>query len=501
MVDRSSRHLHRRALLAGLMTSVAGLAFAGAPKTSLRPPPRPSGLSRPGPDGPSFESILTGAGLSGDKSIVLIDLESGRVLEAEAPARSLPPASVAKIVTTLYGLQKLGATHRFITRILATGPVKGGIVQGDLVLMGAGDPHLDSDSFGDLAGQLATAGITGVTGGFRIYDASLPLIDQIDDQQPEYVGYNPTLSGLILNFNRVYFEWKRAKDGFDLSMSARGVRFQPEIKVIKMTVSDRDTPVFAYDQDDKSESWSVRRASLGKGGGRWLPVRRPFDYAAEAFRVIAADKGIKLPPAQRTGAVSGTPVASVESSQLRDMLRSMLRFSTNITAEAVGLAASAKTGAVPQGLFESGAQMTDWVRDTYDAKTARFVDHSGLGDASRISSQDLVSVLRADGWDGELRPLLKAVKLTDERGNIHEIKGADVAAKTGTLNFASALAGFIECPNGRKLAFAIFTADLEKRAAIPIEQRERPRGGRTWLRKSRRMQQALLRRWIGVYGR
>ncbi len=500
MSDRSGKHLHRRALLAGLMSGVAGVALAGAPQISLRPPPRPSGLSPPGPAGPSFETILTGAGLSGDKSIVLIDLESGRVLEAEAPALPLPPASVAKVVTTLYGLRKLGAEHRFATRIVATGPVVGGIVQGDLVLMGAGDPHLDSDGFGELAGQLAGSGITGVTGGFGIYDASLPFIDQIDDQQPEYVGYNPTLSGLILNFNRVYFEWKRGKDGFDVSMSARGARFTPEIKGIRMTVSDRDTPVFAYEQAGKGENWSVRKASLGKGGGRWLPVRRPFDYAAEAFRLIAADKGIKLPLAKATGPVSGTVVASVESAQLRDMLRSMLRFSTNITAEAVGLAASAKSGTVPQNLFESGAQMTDWARETFGVDSARFVDHSGLGDASRISSQDMVSVLGADGWNGSLRPLLKDVKLTDEQGKIYEIKGAEVAAKTGTLNFVSALAGFIECPNGRKLAFAIFTADLEKRAAIPVEERERPRGGRTWLRKSRRMQQALLRRWIGVYG-
>lgn len=133
-------------------------------------------------------------------------------------------------------------------------------------------------------------------------------------------------------------------------------------------------------------------------------------------------------------------------------------------------------------------------------ETSHFVDHSGLGDDSRASAEDMVSVLRADGWHGSLRPLLKDVKLTDERGKRAEIKGATVEAKTGTLNFASALAGFIECPNGRTLAFAIFTADLEKRDAIPMNQRERPPGGRTWLRKSRRMQQALLRRWITVYG-
>jgi D-alanyl-D-alanine carboxypeptidase/D-alanyl-D-alanine-endopeptidase (penicillin-binding protein 4) len=500
MSDRGVKYLQRRALLAGLMSSVAGLALAGAPQSSLRPPPRPPGLVRSGSSAPDFDRIVANAGLSGDKSIVVVDLASGRVLEAEAPAKPLPPASVAKVLTTLYGIDRLGAAHRFTTRILATGPVDGGIVQGDLVLMGAGDPHLDSDSFGDLAAQLAENGITGVKGGFKIYEGVLPFIDQIDDQQPEYVGYNPTLSGLILNFNRVYFEWKRGSDGFALSMSARGARFRPEVTGIRMTVQDRDTPVFAHSQDAGSENWSVRKASLGKGGGRWLPVRRPFDYAAEAFRLIAAEKGVTLPAAKQSGPVSGTVVAMVQSAQLRDMLRSMLRFSTNITAEAVGLAAGALSGPALHGLPESGARMSDWVKATFQTETARFVDHSGLGEASRISSRDMVSVLQADGWNGNLRPLLKDVKLKDARGRIAEIKGASVIAKTGTLNFVSALAGFIECPNGRRLAFAIFTADLGKRAAIPLSQRERPPGGRTWLRKSRRMQQELLRRWIDVYG-
>lgn len=500
MSDGFEKYLRRRAVLGGLLSSAAGLAFAGAPQTSLRPLPRPAGLAGPRPDGPSFESILAKADLSGGKSIVLVDLESGRVLEADSPSRALPPASVTKVVTTLYGLRKLGATHRFTTRVLATGPVEDGMVQGDLVLMGAGDPHLDSDSFGDLVGQLAARGITGVTGRFRIYDGALPVIDQIDDEQPEYVGYNPSLSGLILNFNRVYFEWKRGKDGFDLSMSATGARFKPRIKGISVAVADRDTPVFAHSQGATGEGWTVRKTSLGKGGSRWLPVRRPFNYADEAFRLIAAEKGINLPKGQPTAPVPGTLVAAVQSSQLNDMLRSMLRFSTNITAEAVGLAASSASGTAPRSLSDSGAQMTAWAKATFGMETARFVDHSGLGDASRVSARDMVSVLETDGWHGALRPLLKQIKLTDARGKRAEIRGASVAAKTGTLNFASALAGFIECPNGRQLAFAIFTADLERRAAIPVSQRDRPPGGRTWLRKSRRMQQALLRRWIGVYG-
>ena len=73
-------------------------------------------------------------------------------------------------------------------------------------------------------------------------------------------------------------------------------------------------------------------------------------------------------------------------------------------------------------------------------------------------------------------------------------------AKTGTLNFASALAGYIDTPNGQKLTFAIFTADMGKRAKIKKADRERPAGSITWRKRSKQMQQRLLRRWALEYG-
>jgi D-alanyl-D-alanine carboxypeptidase/D-alanyl-D-alanine-endopeptidase (penicillin-binding protein 4) len=51
----------------------------------------------------------------------------------------LPPASVAKALTSLYALDTLGADHRFQTRVMATGSVIGGVLKGDLILVGGGD--------------------------------------------------------------------------------------------------------------------------------------------------------------------------------------------------------------------------------------------------------------------------------------------------------------------------------------------------------------------------
>jgi len=103
-------------------------------------------------------------------------------------------------------------------------------------------------------------------------------------------------------------------------------------------------------------------------------------------------------------------------------------------------------------------------------------------------------------WDGPLRPIMKEITLRNAEWKKAPISGAKVVVKTGTLNFASALAGYVTCPNGRKLTFAIFTADMNKRAKITKKNRERPAGGRTWARKSRVMQHQLLQYWVRKYG-
>ena len=243
------------------------------------------------------------------------------------------------------------------------------------------------------------------------------------------------------------------------------------------------------------------RGALGKGGGRWLPVRNIDAYVGEVFRAVAAQQGLKLPAARSTGSLpNGTVVAQEVSGTLYDQTQAMLKFSTNLTAEVTGLTATRQRGASATSLAASGREMTNWVKQAYGASGVKFVDHSGLGDASRVSANQMLQILARSGWNGPLRPALKTIKLVNSKGRAAPIEGVTVLAKTGTLNFASALAGYSDTPNGQKLSFAIFTADMGKRAQIKKADRERPAGSATWRKRSKAMQQKLLRRWALEYG-
>lgn len=146
--------ISRRGVLAGLLGSAAGMAWAEAPVTSLRPPvrrqlagpvepvaepatPGPISDTRP-PTRPDTAAMIAEAALGGTVAFVIADAQTGVVLDAVAGGDKLPPASVTKSVTALYALEALGGDHRFATRLVATGPVEAGVVQGDLVLLGGG---------------------------------------------------------------------------------------------------------------------------------------------------------------------------------------------------------------------------------------------------------------------------------------------------------------------------------------------------------------------------
>jgi D-alanyl-D-alanine carboxypeptidase/D-alanyl-D-alanine-endopeptidase (penicillin-binding protein 4) len=484
----------RRLVLGGLLAGAALPVWAEAVATSPRPVRRPErGAS--GASASEIERLIEAAKLGGTVAFVVADAGTGAVLDARAPDQVLPPASVAKAVTALYALDRLGAGYRFATRVLATGPVQGGIVQGDIVLGGGGDPTLQTDQLGDLVARLAKAGVKGATGRFLYWDGALPDLREISQDQPVHVGYNAALSGLNLNFNRAYFEWKRVNGDWQTSVDARGERFLPSVGMVRVAVAAREAPLFTYDAG-AVEEWTVASGALGKGGSRWLPVRDPGRYVAEVFRTLCRAQGIRLEVGERVGSLpAGDEIGRVESEPLPEVLRDMLRFSTNLTAECVGLTASGV-----RELEGSAKAMSDWVQAAFGV-TMDLHDHSGLGGDSRVTAAGMVRVLAQAEREGRgLKAILRDVGMKDDAGKVIEGHKVRVRAKSGTLNFVSGLAGHVVPPAGRELVFAIFTGDPARRDAVPVALREEPEGASAWTKRARRLQGQLVSRWAGAYG-
>ncbi|WP_425045142.1 D-alanyl-D-alanine carboxypeptidase/D-alanyl-D-alanine endopeptidase [Primorskyibacter sp. S87] len=493
--------LTRRVFLSGLSALIpVGTAWANAPATSLRPQPRSARAVKLASGG--VESVVARAGLRGEVVCAVAHAETGLELEALGGGKGLPPASVAKALTALYALETLGASYRFETSLVATGGVANGVVQGDLILLGGGDPTLDTDGLARLAANLKAAGVREVRGEFKVCDGALPFVASIDPDQPDHVGYSPAVSGIALNFNRVHFEWKRSGQGYSVAMDARTEKYRPQVDIARMKVMKRSLPVYTYADKQGRDQWTVASGALGKGGARWLPVRKPAAYAGDVFRTLARSNGIVLKAAKTTRVLpkGGQVLAVHESVDLQKIVQNMLKYSNNLTAEMVGMSATVARGKKPANLRASGQEMSSWAATRYGMSGTRLVDHSGLGDASRMTPQDLVGALVAARKTVDLRPLLKTFPMRDSKGRVDKSHSIRVDAKTGTLNFVSGLGGYMTAGDGTEMAFAIFTADTKTRSRIKRADRERPEGARAWNRQSKRLQQALIERWGRVYG-
>lgn len=488
--------LSRRRLLGGF----AGWAAAGPVLSQtvldVSPVPRPRPISGGQVDIiAASEALIARAGMTGKVAFAIADAESGSPLGALDGDRAGPPASTAKALTAAYALDHLGPAHRFSTRLLATGPVRRGRLEGDLVLAGGGDPMATTDTLAQLLDELERNGVRSIAGRFLVFAGALPQVSEIDPDQPDHLGYNPAVSGLNLNYNRVHFGWARQGAGYRLTMDARTDALVPPVHMVTMRAVDRALPIYTFAEDPQTgqEAWTVSRPALGGAGSRWLPVRKPADYAAEVFQTLAAGRGLLLSAPEMVAVLpAGVPVAEVPGPILSDVAKGMLRYSTNLTAEVLGLAATvARTGVQPAGLAASAAEMNSWAGAGLGMEAPGLRDHSGLSDLSRVTPQDMVRALNRLGPDGPLWPLLREIGLKTETGQAEPFT---LRAKTGTLNFVSCLTGYVR-RRGAPLAFSVMTADLARRAAIAPGDEEKPAGATGWARRSRALQYDLVRLW------
>ena len=195
----SSRHASRHASLPDNATAALDRERTGSKTTSVREREEREAreAARPRVVG-RIDSLLLSADTLLQVSqlgLHVVDLTSGQTLYARDERQRLRPASTEKVVTAITALGALGPSYCLTTRLLATAPVSGGTLQGDLYLRGVMDPLLSMADVRSLAAQLKSAGIRRITGRL-IADTSFKDGDEYgwgwcwDDD-------NPTLSPLL----------------------------------------------------------------------------------------------------------------------------------------------------------------------------------------------------------------------------------------------------------------------------------------------------------------
>ena len=416
-----------------------------------------------------------------------MSLDTNDTLFAIGQDEPLAPASNVKLLTTAAALHVLGPDYRFRTWLLADGPVVDGVLDGDLVLYGTGDPGISDRFYGRkdevfqrLVDELELAGIHTITGDL-VADASFlpgPLRDEGWDPRDLNEHFTAAVSALSYNENVVSFRIRPSAVGEAPRVETVPPHSALDVIVTAETVADRVRPRIAILRDDPLEPVRIEGRILAGSRDVWrqMTVAVPADFAGATLRAVLDARGISVLGETRTvikpgdsavGRLSapalGVPgariVARHVSRPLSDYLAVINKESNNLFAELVFR--SVGRAAEGRGTREASAQAVKRTLALIGVDTTGLVqiDGSGLAEGNRVSARVFVETIR--GMNGgplwpEYWASLPRAGTRRELGRMYQTAAADnLRAKTGTIEGVSALSGMVRSADGERLAFSL----------------------------------------------
>jgi serine-type D-Ala-D-Ala carboxypeptidase/endopeptidase (penicillin-binding protein 4) len=470
----------RLAALAIVLALGAGCAQQPRPATVPKTVPPKRGVKALGADlgsafgAPAFSNAVWG--------VVVRSLRTGETLYAQNPRTFLMPASNMKIVTMAAAADRLGWDYTFQTRVVATGTIDGvGVLHGDLVIVGSGDPSLGGrptsgpaivDAWAD---GIRAAGITSVDG--RIVGDD----NAFDDEGLgagwawDYLsaGYAAPTGALDFNENVVQIVFRPG--------AAVGDAVAAEIRpgASGLEVSGAARTVAANGELDLSLSrmpgGGVLRVSgtvpLGRSEvTRTVSVDNPTMFVAGSLRRALVAKGVAVSgeavdvdtlPAAPDLAAARTLV-TYQSPTLAEIGKVMLKSSQNLYADTL----LKRLGAQPAGAAattSAGIKAVQEVLGRWGIAQDRYVqvDGSGLSRYNYLTADVLALVLAHVAADARLRgAFADGLPIAGVDGTIaSRMKGTsaqgNARAKTGSIANARALSGYVTSADGEPLVFSM----------------------------------------------
>jgi D-alanyl-D-alanine carboxypeptidase/D-alanyl-D-alanine-endopeptidase (penicillin-binding protein 4) len=425
--------------------------------------------------------------------VALVD-DRGRLLFGRNERRLFIPASNTKIVVSAVASALLPPDWTVRTSVYPGGPVVGGVLQGDLVLYGRGDPTMsrrcyatdtiaagacDTDPFArlrQLVDTLKARGIRQVDGdvvGDGSYFESLTV-------NPNWEGfdlnwwYAAPVTGLGFNDNSVDFAWGPGPE----TGAPAAITMWPDLGDIAfenrtVTVApggDSDIGDRFYRTPGTLEIWAegtVARDHPTQTESFAMPD--PNRFAARALRQVLAEAGIAVTGTTRSttdsllylSARKTTPLAEVQSRPLRDWVFPILNTSQNWFAEMLLKQLGRQFGhggSWEEGLTVERRFLIDSVK--VDSTEFALVDGSGLSSGNLISPLAFTQILRYIRAHPRYATFAAGLPLSGSAGSLRtRFVGTPLAgrvrAKTGSINAVNTLTGYIEGRGGRALTFSV----------------------------------------------
>lgn len=428
---------------------------------------------------------------NGTWAVLIVDLSTETVLYRHNEKRSFIPASNTKLYTTSAVLDQLGPEFTYQTTLYIDGPVADGVLEGNVIVRGSGDPVIGgrfnggdrTETFRNWADSLASYGVSVINGDIigddDIFDDTPLGYGWSWDDEPFW--YSAEVSGLSFNDNCIDFSitaqspgmpgllsWEPANTSF-ASVTNASISIDPESSLNEGYSRDRGTNSFRL----------FSEVPQGRVDRESLTVRNPTLFFVHVLRETLLASGISVigrpvdmddlsikPHDSRDTMIR---VATHESRPLKDIVTVLNKRSHNLYAEqllrTLGAIHPVDDPDLDPGSAEMGIAraMDTFVAAHIDTSRIQLVDGSGLSRVNLVTAEMTSSLLnymfRHDddstrvafyrslpigGVDGTLEFRMRSGSAF---GNVH--------AKTGTVSNVSTISGYVHSGAGTPLSFVL----------------------------------------------
>ena len=376
------------------------------------------------------------------------------------PDRPANPASLMKLVTTYAGLEMLGPAYTWATPVWLQGPIEGGVLQGNLVIKGSGDPKLVLERMWLLMRRVQQAGVHEIRGDIVVdRSAFTPGESNPADFDGEPLRpYNAGADALLLNYRSVLLTITP-----DPARGIATVSVDPPLADVR---ADNSVPLIGGPCDDwrgalKGEfadpaSLALRGAFQASCGEKvWaIAYADPKSYAERALVGMWQELGGRITGGYREGPAPATPPSfELRSPALAEVVRDINKLSNNVMAQQLflTLGATQRGAGTPEASREV---LRQWLRARAGSGSAGSViaNGSGLSRDSRLTARTFSRLLQA-AWASPVMPeLMSSLPVAGVDGTLRKYRGGPGRAhlKTGSLKDVVGIAGYVLGDSGRR---------------------------------------------------
>jgi D-alanyl-D-alanine carboxypeptidase/D-alanyl-D-alanine-endopeptidase (penicillin-binding protein 4) len=418
----------------------------------------------------AFTAALKQAGIPlGNVALVVQALDASEPVLAHNAEAALNPASVMKLVTSFTALNQLGPGYVWTTKLWADGVINDGVLSGDLIIKGTGDPTLTLERLWLLQRDLRARGVWHIRGNL-VLDLShfdLPEMDPGAFDGEPLAKYNAVPGALLANFNAITLRLKPEGEHVQITpdIALPGVMLDSQVRLQDTAGcgkwKDAITPSMS---DGRSMALEIR-GDYARGCGEQILTLNLFDPATTfdlIFRGLWAEAGGTLSGVTIMGqAPDALPLLTFASIPLTETLTRLNKHSNNLMTRNLFLTLGAEKYGAPATL-EKGARAIKDGLEQRGVPTRKLVlqNGSGLSRIERISASALTHVLRSAYRSPLFAEFESALPIVAVDGTLkRRFNGSALAGnahlKTGTLRDVSALAGYVFTVNGERVSFVM----------------------------------------------